>query len=161
MKIKAQVSQGDHHRILDFECSSTGGSQSLITPTSEPDSTTLVLPGCLSVPVEQQAPCFFVTNFVRQPRYSTPRGMFDFLLPVLEAEGPDSHVSTAFSAVALAALANRPNTKASGLMHQALVQYTKALKAINLALQNPAQQKSDATLAAIILMAFFEVGQWL
>jgi hypothetical protein len=42
-------------------------------------------------------------------------------------------------------------------MVQAIAQYAKALKAINLALQNPAQQKSDATLASIILMGFFEV----
>jgi len=44
-------------------------------------------------------------------------------------------------------------------MVQAIGQYAKALKAINLALQNPAQQKSDATLASIILMGFFEVSK--
>jgi hypothetical protein len=42
-------------------------------------------------------------------------------------------------------------------MLQAISQYAKALKAINLALQNPAQQKTDATLASIILMGLFEV----
>lgn len=42
-------------------------------------------------------------------------------------------------------------------MPQAVAQYTKALKATNLALQNPAQQKSDQTLAAILMLTFFEV----
>jgi hypothetical protein len=117
-----------------------------------------MLPGRLSSSIEQQASCFFVTNFVRTPQSAYPRGNFDYLLPILKSESPDSHLSISFSAVALAALANRPNSKASGLMQQALCQYTKALKAINLALQNPTQQKSDATLASIILMGFFEVG---
>jgi len=44
---------------------------------------------------------------------------------------------------------------------RAIGEYSKALKGINLALQNPAQQKSDATLASIILMGFFEVSRTL
>lgn len=111
----------------------------------------------LAIPVEEQAPCFFISNFVRQPRDSSSRGSFDFLLPIIRTERPDSHVSIAFQAVALASLANRPNSRASGLMVQAISLYSKALKGINLALQNPMQQKSDATLASILLMGFFEV----
>lgn len=111
----------------------------------------------MTVPVEDQAPCFFISNFVRSPRIAGIRGSFDFVLPIIKTEKPDSHVSIAFAAVALASLANRPNTRSSGLMVQAIAQYAKALKAINLALQNPSQQKSDATLASIILMGFFEV----
>ena len=41
-------------------------------------------------------------------------------------------------------------------MPQAIGLYAKALKQINLALQNPAQQKQDSTLAAILLLGFFE-----
>lgn len=117
----------------------------------------LSLSNTLSVPTADQAPCFFISNFVRIPRDPGARGSFDFLLPIIKTESQDSHVSIAFGAVALASLANRPNTRSSGLIIQAISQYAKALKAINLALQNPLQQKSDATLASIILMGFFEV----
>lgn len=41
-------------------------------------------------------------------------------------------------------------------MPQAIGLYAKALKQINLALQNPTQQKQDSTLAAILLLGFFE-----
>lgn len=39
---------------------------------------------------------------------------------------------------------------------EAVGQYTKALKAINVALQTPAHQKTDQTLAAILMLGFFE-----
>lgn len=132
------------------------GSSSLITPTSDAWSTSPTVQQ-LIVPIEDQAPCFFVSNFVRPPRETGSRGTFEFLLPMIKTERPDSHLSIAFSAVALASLANRPNTRGSGLMVRAMSQYTKALKGINAALQNPTQQKSDSTLASIILMGFFEV----
>jgi hypothetical protein len=112
----------------------------------------------LTIPIEEQAPCFFISNFVRLPRESGSRGSFDFLLPIIKTEKTDSHLAIAFQAVALASLANRPSARSSGLMVRAIGHYSKALKGLNLALQNPAQQKSDATLASIILMGFFEVG---
>ncbi|KAG0647226.1 hypothetical protein D0Z07_7037 [Hyphodiscus hymeniophilus] len=110
----------------------------------------------LAIPVEEQASCFFVQNFVHTPHDPTSRGWFDFLVPLIKTEKSDSHLSTAFSAVALASLANRPSTRGRGLMPQALALYTKALKQINLALQNPTQQKQDSTVASILLLGFFE-----
>lgn len=132
----------------------------LITPTSA-SSTSWLQSRALAIPVEEQAPCFFISNFVRMPRNLSTRGSFDFLLPIIKTERTDSAVSVAFRAVAMAALANRPNSKSSGLMIRAIAQYSKALKGLNLALQNPQQQKTDATLATILLMVFFEVsGFW-
>lgn len=107
------------------------------------------------IAIDQQAPCYFVSNYVLTPRHST-RGYFDFLIPMLKNEGPNSHLSLAFSAVSLAALSNRPNTRGSSLFHQAIGQYAKALKALNLALQNTVHQKTDQTLASIIMLGFFE-----
>ncbi|KAJ5033612.1 uncharacterized protein L3040_008724 [Drepanopeziza brunnea f. sp. 'multigermtubi'] len=110
----------------------------------------------LQVPLEIQAPNFFVNNFVIAPRHES-RGYFDFLLPMLKNERPDSHLQLAFGAVAMASLANRPNTRGQKhLFSQAVGQYTKALKATNLALQSAAHQKTDATLAAILMLGFFE-----
>ncbi|TVY94509.1 hypothetical protein LAWI1_G000108 [Lachnellula willkommii] len=112
----------------------------------------------LSVPIEQQAPCFFVTNFIlpSSDTRGTGTGHFDYLAPLMKTAGLDSPLSIAFQAVAMAALANRPNSRGRGLLPKAMGQYAKALKATNLALQNPAQQKSDQTLAAILMLGFFE-----
>lgn len=113
----------------------------------------------LSVPIEQQAPCFFVTNFIlpSSDTRGTGTGFFDYLAPLMKTAGLDSTLSVAFQAVAMAALANRPNSRGRGLLPKAMGQYAKALKATNLALQNPAQQKSDQTLASILMLGFFEV----
>ncbi|PQE14424.1 negative acting factor protein [Rutstroemia sp. NJR-2017a BBW] len=109
-----------------------------------------------SNPIEQQAPCFFMTNFVIIPQNGMARGSFDWVLPLVKMESPNSPLSLSFQAVAMASLANRPNSRGSSLMHVAIDHYAKALKEVNLALQNPAQQKTDQTLAAILLLGFFE-----
>jgi hypothetical protein len=111
----------------------------------------------LSVPVDVQAPCYFMSNFVMTSQ-STGPGYFDFLMPLVKSESPDSHFSLAFSAVALASLAKRPSARGTPLFVEAVGLYTKALKAINIALQTPAHQKTDQTLAAILMLGFFEVG---
>lgn len=116
-----------------------------------------LVPQSLSIPVDDQAPCYFMSNFVLNPKSESSRGYFDFLAPMIKHETPDSHLSLAFSAVALASLANRPQAKASSLINRAIGQYTRALGSINSALQNPSQQKTDQTLAAIMMLGFFEV----
>lgn len=137
--------------------------KSLITPTSATSSGSTsaafaAVQNDLQVPVEQQALCYFLANFVYLPQHNSSRGFFDFLLPMMKFERPDSQLSTAIQAVAMASLANRPNSRGSPLMVQAVAHYAKALKATNIALQSPAQQKSDQTLASIILLGFFEVS---
>jgi len=115
------------------------------------------LPASLSIPVEDQAPCFFITNFCRTPRATYSRGAFDFLLPIIKTESRESPISLAFSAVSFASLANRPSARGSGLMVRAVAEYGKALRAINVALQTPSMVKTDATLASVLLLGFFEV----
>ncbi|KAH8661651.1 hypothetical protein BGZ60DRAFT_90277 [Tricladium varicosporioides] len=135
---------------------SQDGSMSLITPTSDPGSMS-ISPVALNIPIEQQAPCFFMSNYVLSPSEGSFRGYFEFLQPLIKNEGPDTQLSLAFSAVSMASLANRPNSRnRRELSHIAVAQYSKALKATNLALQNPAQQKTDQTLAAILMLGFYE-----
>jgi len=114
----------------------------------------------MPISVEEQAPCFFVSSYVVGTDHS-PRGHFDFLLPMMKNEPADSHLSTAFSAVALASLANRPHSKSRQLYNQAVLRYSQALKATNLALQDPAHQKSDQTLASVLMLGFYEVRSFL
>lgn len=141
--------------------SSGDGSSSLISPDSDKETGMLRLaPMALSVPIEQQAPCYFLQNFVLASTNATdtPRGYFDFLGPLMKNEGPEDHLTMAFTATSLASLANRPNTRARTDMKQmAVASYAKALKATNLALQSPTLQKTDQTLAAILMLGFYEV----
>lgn len=110
----------------------------------------------LSIPLDVQAPCYFISNFTLSSGPEA-RGHFDFILPLSKTEAVDSPFALAFAAVAFVSIANRPSSRRGNLLYQALCQYGEALKAVNLALQNPAQQKSDQTLAAILLLGFFEV----
>ncbi|KUJ14815.1 uncharacterized protein LY89DRAFT_122668 [Mollisia scopiformis] len=153
-KVSAQITFANQQSSFStIQDNSDDDSQALILPNT--DITQFSPPETISIPYEQQAPCFFVTNYVLTPRQAS-RGYFDFIEPMMEKESPDSHLSLAFGAVSMASLANRPNSRGRSLYPQAVSAYTKALKAVNLALQNPALQKTDQTLAAILLLGFFE-----
>ncbi|KAG9230264.1 hypothetical protein BJ875DRAFT_161677 [Amylocarpus encephaloides] len=149
-----------NHQIMIPNQETVFRSGSLIAPDSNTETRiTRTSPMALSVPVEQQAPCFFLSNFVLSPTddKDTPRGYFDFLVPLMKSETPDSHLALAFSAAAMASMSNRPDTRMRGDIRQmAVAQYTKALKATNIALQSPRSQKTDQTLAAILMLGFFE-----
>lgn len=160
-KVSAQIAFADQQSMFPTTLQIDGNadtSQALILPNSDAGDSMQYPPlEALSIPIDQQAPCYFVTNYVLTPRHAS-RGYFDFLEPMLEKEkeSPDSHLSLAFGAVSMASVANRPDTRGRSLLPQAVAQYTKALKATNIALQNPALQRTDQTLAAILMLGFFE-----
>jgi hypothetical protein len=132
-------------------------SKSSVSPTGTVDShlhSGFISPQ-LSTPVDQQAACFFLANFVLLPEQGTMRGYLDFLLPLLRKDKPDSCLSVAFSAVTIASLGTRPNSKA--LLPQADLCYVKALTKINLTLRDPRTASSDSALCAVLLLSFFEV----
>lgn len=110
----------------------------------------------LSTPIDQQAACFFLSNYVLVPEEGTMRGYLDFLVPILKRPKPDQSFILAFTAVGLAALGTRPNSKT--LLPKADYFYVKALKQINVALQDSKRSMDDATLAAILLLSVFEVS---
>ncbi|KUJ15368.1 uncharacterized protein LY89DRAFT_588204 [Mollisia scopiformis] len=120
----------------------------------------------MTSPIQQQAACYFLSNFVLVPESGTMRGYLDFVLPLMKQKAPQTALAYAFSAVSLAALGTRPNSK--GLASTADVWYLKALKEINVALKDPKVASSEATLASVMLMASFEqltpsrmkVGGW-
>ena len=114
--------------------------------------------GHMSPPLSQQASCYFLANFVLIPEAGTMRGYLDFVIPLLKQRTPPQSLVLAFSAVTLAALGTRPNSKA--LLPTADLWYLKALKEINLALQDPKTSSSDSTLAAVMMMASFEVSSF-
>ncbi|EPE32306.1 Zn2/Cys6 DNA-binding protein [Glarea lozoyensis ATCC 20868] len=115
-------------------------------------------PGCifthLTVPADQQAACFFLSNFVVVPQPGTLRGYLSFILPFLGSEQMSPAVKSAFSAVSLAAFGARPNSKS--LLPKADTSYYTALKEINATLKNPRMATDDSTLAAILMLSTFE-----
>jgi hypothetical protein len=117
-------------------------------------------PGCifthLSVPADQQAACFFLSNFVVVPQPGTLRGYLNFIVPFLGGEQMNPAVKSAFSAVSLAAFGARPNSKS--LLPKAETSYYTALKEINATLKNPRMATDDSTLAAILMLSTFEVS---
>ena len=110
----------------------------------------------LATPMDQQAVCFFVANYVLAPVSNslTGRGHLDFLLPMLKTQPANSPLVMTFTSVGLATMAVQPNSKA--LMPMASSSYIKALKQINFALKDPNLALSDETLATIMLLVFFE-----
>jgi Fungal specific transcription factor domain len=111
----------------------------------------------LDVPVEEQASCHFVSNFVLIPRQGSTRGFLEFLLPLLKTESPNPHFQQAFSACAMASLGNRANCYGNDIHDRALAEYSKALNSTHTALKDPEAAKSDATLATVLMLGLFEV----
>lgn len=107
--------------------------------------------------MRDHAACLFVANFILVPRQESSRGYMDFVLPLMKVEGPGSPLAHAFGACAYAALGNKPNVKSSEVTVGAVVQYHRALQALQASLNDPVKSKSDATLCAVLLLAMYEV----
>ncbi|RDW68219.1 hypothetical protein BP5796_08876 [Coleophoma crateriformis] len=107
----------------------------------------------LSVPIDQQALCYFLSNFVITP-HDNVTGHLSFLVPLLRNEQSSAAFSLSLSAVSIAALGRRPSSRE--LLATANSFYVKALGEINLALRNSELATHDSTLAAVVLLIFFE-----
>lgn len=109
----------------------------------------------LKLPVDQQATCHFISNFVLLPRYDSTRGYLEFVVPLLNNVDSAPHFKAAFDACAVASLGNRVGA-GSKFDSQALGHYTKALSWTFTALKDPKQATADSTLAAILMLGLFE-----
>lgn len=109
----------------------------------------------IAIPVETRADCHFVSNFILMPQRGSTRGFLDFLMPMLKTEGPSSHLQRAFSACSMALLNNCSGAR-NQYAEKALNEYTYALTGTNTALRDPEAQKTDSTLAAVLLLGLFE-----
>lgn len=130
-----------------------------ISPVSDIDNELLrspktVIPRHFSPPIDQQATCFFLSNFVLLPRGPTAKGNLDFLIPLVCASSRETSLVLALNAVALVALANQPNSRK--LLPLADSQYVTALNQVNNDLQDASKAKENATLAAVFLLSFYE-----
>ncbi|KAI3399983.1 hypothetical protein diail_5139 [Diaporthe ilicicola] len=109
----------------------------------------------LVTPVEQQATCYLLSDYVLVSEMpGGRRGYYKFAYKILTRGDPSRCLVSAFKAVSFVALASRPNSH--HLMIEAESHYSKALREVNKAIQDPAQVKSDQTLGAVLLLAFYE-----
>lgn len=152
----SRSSLGSLSSITDFSAISLSGSESTSYPRNYTAANHTCISAHLSIPIDQQASCFFMSNFVLLPGQGVLSGYLNFLLPSLASSHANKALQTAFSAVALAALGTRPNSKA--LISQAHASYCMALNEINGTLRNPELAMSDTTLCAVLMLSFFEVS---
>ncbi|KAK1596520.1 uncharacterized protein LY79DRAFT_47446 [Colletotrichum navitas] len=113
------------------------------------------MPHTLQTPLDQQATCYFLANYVLAPPIGVGRGIMTFVLPLLNMPNYQaSPLQSAFSAVSMAALAGRPNSRR--LSSMAHLHYSKALEDLTRAMQDKLAVRQDTTLASAILLAFYE-----
>lgn len=90
---------------------------------------------------------------------NTWRGHLDYLIPFLQSEtDPNSSFQLAYKACGLAAMSNREKSINTDLVWESYMQHSAAMRSISSDLANPARCKTDATLASVLLLCFFEVG---
>lgn len=125
------------------------------SPSPPSATTSSYVVSALKMPLDQQASCHFVSNYVLVPRQGSTRGFMEYLIPLLKAEQPGEHFKSAFDACAYASLGNRVGP-GNDFEQVALTKYTKALSSTYKALRDPELAKHDTTLAAILLLGLFE-----
>ncbi|KAM0330841.1 hypothetical protein ACHAQA_003796 [Verticillium albo-atrum] len=113
------------------------------------------LPRGLDTPLDEQATCFFLSNYVLAPPSGVGRGILTFLLPLIDSpQYKSSPMHSAFTAVSMAALAGRPNSRS--LFSVAHMHYSKALEQLTRTMQDKDLAQEDTSLATSILLAFYE-----
>lgn len=110
----------------------------------------------LGLSFEERASCHFVSNFVLMSRDKRTVGHLEFVLPLLQQAGPDSHFRHAFDACAMAFMHNVTRRGDDQYLDRAMAKYTAALHKTNAALRDKDAQLSDATLAAVLMLGMFE-----
>lgn len=114
-----------------------------------------------SLPIDQHASHYFAAHFIMLPgQRGTTVGHLDYLVPLLQSEtNSHSAFQLAYAACGLAAMSNREKAVNTDLAHVAAMQHARACEAVAKAVGDPVLRKSDATLAAVLLLIYFEVSR--
>jgi hypothetical protein len=118
-------------------------------------ASSLLYEGTVSLPVEDQAFCYFANRYAFAPTQFLDPGY----LPVLKLVSHRKHMgqclSCSLSAVSLAAFSTRPNSRK--MLTRACAVYSTALRLTNEKIQRPRSCEDDELVASVILLALFEV----
>lgn len=113
------------------------------------------VPRSVNTPIEQQALCYFLSNYVLAPPLGVGRGVMTFFLPLIESPAyKTSPMRAAFLATSLAALAGRPNSRS--IFRLAHMWYSKALSELTVLMRDDKNRTDNLMLAATILLGFYE-----
>ncbi|KAK2747458.1 negative acting factor [Colletotrichum kahawae] len=115
------------------------------------------IPVSLFDSLDEQASCYFLSEFIIVPYTPTARGYYRFLPRFLSQPNVSKCLSQAYKAVSLAALASRRTVNASSAMFHAQNHYMRAVRAVNKAIMDPEEVKNDQTLGAVLMLAFYEI----
>jgi hypothetical protein len=108
----------------------------------------------LEVSAEQQAVCFFFSNYILEPSKSV-KSVYDYLPAFYNPEPGKSPLSCAIVALGLAGLSYRRSEPS--LLSASKSAYSSALCLTNEALRNPVTAVTDATLISVLLLGLYEV----
>ncbi|KAL8895167.1 MAG: hypothetical protein Q9207_008281 [Kuettlingeria erythrocarpa] len=128
-------------------------------PTSSATATTatsgLILPRSFQDSPEQQAVNAFFSNYILIPRHPhSRRGYLEVLLPLYRNTRPDSLLSSATSAIALAVGGGSPSTR--HFRDLSVTYFGKALVKTSRAIRDPVESVKDETLMSVLLLSFYE-----
>lgn len=109
----------------------------------------------LNPTIEQEATTSFFQTFVLSPKgVDTTRGYLEVAASMYEEAKEGSALRLATEAVAISAMANEPRRE--DLTQHAAKHYGQALVATQVAIQDPEEATSDATLLSILLCGLYE-----
>ena len=107
---------------------------------------------------EEVAVCTFFTQFILIPTHPDGhRGFLECLLPLYTSTRHDSLLSLSTTAVALAISGGSPLRKSDYRLGRSY--FTTALGMATTVIQDSEKSVKDETLMAVLLLAFFEVGE--
>ncbi|KAL2184774.1 hypothetical protein L209DRAFT_755631 [Thermothelomyces heterothallicus CBS 203.75] len=110
----------------------------------------------LTIPLAHRASCHFASNFILVAAGRVAHGFMEYLVPLMDAEPPESALRYAFNACAFALLGNRARADGVDLAQLSLREHTLALAQTHKALGHPALASTDSTLAAILMLSLYE-----
>ena len=125
--------------------------ESALVPIDRSASTS---PWSLSMPLEEQASCFFFHHFVSDDP-STPLGYAKFLPTIYNLESAYGNLAGIITSIGLAGLSNLKSSPETMIM--ARKKHTAVLRSLNSSLQDPATAATDATFLTVLLLGLFEV----
>ncbi|CAI7630891.1 unnamed protein product [Penicillium glandicola] len=138
-------------RTAATSTSSTSSTSSASTASTS-NAQNVVPRNSLVYPVQELAKAHLFVNYMSGAPCG---GHMSYLLPLMKDTRTSPVLTTALTAVGLAALSNiRLSPR---MMLQARKEYTTALSQTNYALRDPVLSKGDDTLAAVVLLGMFEV----
>lgn len=116
------------------------------------------LPPGVTISIEDRASCYFASQFILVPQSPAQRARwFPFIPTLLNRHNVPDCLTEAYKSASIIAFASQRRSADSTSLFWAQRHYLKAVRAVNEALQDPEQAKDDATLAAVMLLAFYEV----